>query len=150
MYGKLYFAGDKFDSLVDLVGYFTKFCNIHEAVHLRLPVAPPETVNDKHRVVAILANSQRRIRKYTHLTFRRGDIFTVHNDMGGGLLWVTDFRSGEQGLIYRGFVEDLDGSIDPNVVHPWFHEVVPAYTSNLSTLGLGLENLIAFSLYLFL
>lgn len=55
------------------------------------------------------------------LTFKKGDIFFVHNDMGNGWLWVTAHRTGEQGMIFRELVEDLDDSIDPNTVFPWFH-----------------------------
>lgn len=75
------------------------------------------------------------------LTFKKGDIFFVHNDMDNGWLWVTAHRTGEQGnvpfcsiglkylitcyiflgMIFRELVEDLDDSIDPNTVFPWFH-----------------------------
>jgi hypothetical protein len=55
------------------------------------------------------------------LSFQKGDIFFVHNDMGEGWLWVTAHRTGEQGLIFRELVEDLDDSIDPNTVFSWFH-----------------------------
>lgn len=55
------------------------------------------------------------------LSFQKGDIFFVHNDMGDGWLWVTAHRTGEQGLIFRELVEDLDDSIDPNTVFSWFH-----------------------------
>lgn len=55
------------------------------------------------------------------LTFQKDDIFFVHNDMGDGWLWVTAHRTGEQGMIFRELVEDLDPSIDPNTVFPWFH-----------------------------
>lgn len=55
------------------------------------------------------------------LTFKKGDIFFVHNDMGDGWLWVTAHRTGEQGMIFCELVEDLDDSIDPNTVFPWFH-----------------------------
>lgn len=33
------------------------------------------------------------------LTFKKGDIFFVHNDMDNGWLWVTAHRTGEQGNI---------------------------------------------------
>lgn len=74
------------------------------------------------------------------LTFKKGDIFFVHNDMDNGWLWVTAHRTGEQGtkqdynktngvdifvifpgMIFQELVEDLDDSIDPNTVFPWFH-----------------------------
>jgi len=55
------------------------------------------------------------------LSFQKGDIFFVHNDMGDGWIWVTAHRTGEQGMIFRELVEDLDAGIDPNTVFPWFH-----------------------------
>lgn len=54
-------------------------------------------------------------------SFQKGDIFFVHNDMGDGWLWVTAHRTGEQGLIFRDLVDDLDENIDPNTVFNWFH-----------------------------
>jgi hypothetical protein len=35
---------------------------------------------------------------------------------------INDFsRTGEQGMIFRELVEDLDAAIDPNTVFSWFH-----------------------------
>ncbi|XP_033611154.1 ras GTPase-activating protein 1 isoform X2 [Cryptotermes secundus] len=56
-----------------------------------------------------------------HFSFQKGDIFFVHNDMGDGWLWVTAHRTGEQGMIFRDLVDDLDENIDPNTVFSWFH-----------------------------
>ncbi|KAH8396467.1 hypothetical protein KR222_010878 [Zaprionus bogoriensis] len=119
VFGDFYFSGEKFATLNDLIGYYTRFCNIHGSDHLRAAVAPPERVNDKQRVVATLPYTRKALSD--ELSFRRGDILTVHSDLGDDILWATEFRSGKQGLIFRGFVEPLDGCIDPNVVHPWFH-----------------------------
>lgn len=55
------------------------------------------------------------------LSFQKGDIFFVHNDMGDGWIWVTKHRTGEQGMIFRELVDDLDVSVDPNTVFAWFH-----------------------------
>ena len=35
------------------------------------------------------------------ITFQKGDIFFVHNDLGDGWLWVTAHRTGEQGLVFK-------------------------------------------------
>lgn len=83
------------------------------------PIAPPEPVNDKKRVIAILPYT--RMPDTEELTFQKGDIFFVHNDLGDGWLWVTAHRTGEQGVIFRDLVEDLDDTIDPNSVFSWFH-----------------------------
>jgi len=61
------------------------------------------------------------------LTFQKGDIFFIHNDLGDGWLWVTAHRTGEQGLVFRDLLADLDENIDPNAVFPWFH---PNLTKN--------------------
>lgn len=55
------------------------------------------------------------------LSFQKGDIFFVHNDMGDGWIWTTKHRTGEQGMIFRELVDDLDPQIDPNTVFSWFH-----------------------------
>lgn len=59
--------------------------------------------------------------EHGHFSFQKGDIFFVHNDMGDGWLWVTAHRTGEQGMIFRDLVDDLDENIDPNTVFSWFH-----------------------------
>ncbi|KAK9884928.1 hypothetical protein WA026_009165 [Henosepilachna vigintioctopunctata] len=117
--GDFYIGGRQFASLNDLVGYYTECSDLLKRERLVHPVAPPEPVNDKKRVVAILPYTK--MPDTDELTFKKGDIFFVHNDMGNGWLWVTAHRTGEQGLIFRELVEDLDDSIDPNTVFPWFH-----------------------------
>ncbi len=54
-------------------------------------------------------------------SFQKGDIFFIHNDLGDGWLWVTAHRTGDQGLVFRDLLADLDDAIDPNAVFPWFH-----------------------------
>ncbi|KAI4459249.1 ras gtpase-activating protein [Holotrichia oblita] len=117
--GDFYIGGRQFDSLNDLIGYYTVYSDLLKRERLLHPVAPPEPVNDKKRVVAILPYTK--MPDTDELTFKKGDIFFVHNDMGDGWLWVTAHRTGEQGMIFRELVEDLDDSIDPNTVFPWFH-----------------------------
>ncbi|XP_063906525.1 ras GTPase-activating protein 1 [Zophobas morio] len=117
--GDFYIGGRQFVSLNDLVGYYTEKSDLLKRERLVHPVPPPEPVNDKKRVVAILPYTK--MPDTDELTFKKGDIFFVHNDMGNGWLWVTAHRTGEQGMIFRELVEDLDDSIDPNTVFPWFH-----------------------------
>lgn len=117
--GDFYIGGRQFDSLNDLVGYYTNCSDLLKRERLAHPVPPPEPVNDKKRVVAILPYTK--MPDTDELTFKKGDIFFVHNDMGDGWLWVTAHRTGEQGMIFYELVEDLDDSIDPNTVFPWFH-----------------------------
>ncbi|XP_060525737.1 ras GTPase-activating protein 1 [Cylas formicarius] len=117
--GDFYIGGRQFVSLNDLVGYYTQCSDLLKRERLVHPVAPPEPVNDKKRVVAILPYTK--MPDTDELTFKKGDIFFVHNDMDNGWLWVTAHRTGEQGMIFQELVEDLDDSIDPNTVFPWFH-----------------------------
>lgn len=52
--GDYYIGGRQFDSLSDLVGYYTSFADLLKKERLVHPVPPPEPVNDKKKVVAIL------------------------------------------------------------------------------------------------
>nr|XP_018914787.1 PREDICTED: ras GTPase-activating protein 1-like isoform X2 [Bemisia tabaci] len=117
--GDFYIGGRQFDSLSDLIGYYTTCSDLLKRERLIHPVAPPEPVNDKKRIVAILPYTK--MPDTDELSFQKGDIFFVHNDMGDGWLWVTAHRTGEQGLIFRDLVDDLDENIDPNTVFNWFH-----------------------------
>ncbi|KAJ8680102.1 hypothetical protein QAD02_015889 [Eretmocerus hayati] len=117
--GDYYIGGRQFNSLMDLVAYYTHCSDLLKRERLLHPIPPPEPVNDKKRIVAILPYTK--MPDTDELSFQKGDIFFVHNDMGDGWLWVTAHRTGEQGLIFRELVEDLDDSIDPNTVFSWFH-----------------------------
>ncbi|KAF7989817.1 hypothetical protein HCN44_008491 [Aphidius gifuensis] len=117
--GDYYIGGRQFNSLSDLVAYYTHCSDLLKRERLINPIPPPEPVNDKKRIVAILPYTK--MPDTDELSFQKGDIFFVHNDMGDGWLWVTAHRTGEQGLIFRDLVDDLDESIDPNTVFSWFH-----------------------------
>lgn len=116
--GDFYIGGRQFFSLNDLVAYYSS-SDLLKRERLIHPVAPPEPVNDKKRVVAILPYTK--MPDTDELSFQKGDIFFVHNDMGDGWIWTTKHRTGEQGMIFRELVEDLDPAIDPNKVFSWFH-----------------------------
>ncbi|OXA62813.1 Ras GTPase-activating protein 1 [Folsomia candida] len=125
--GDFYIGGRQFDSLMDLIGFYTS-SDLLKKERLFYPIPPSpncnilEPVNDKKRVVAILPYT--RMPDTDELSFQKGDIFFVHNDMGDGWLWVTAHKTGEQGLIFRDLVEDLDDNIDPNSCFKWFHSNV--------------------------
>ena len=36
----------------------------------------------------------------------------------------SSFIQGEQGLVFKDLLRDLEQNIDPNVVFPWFHRVL--------------------------
>jgi len=117
--GDFYIGGRQFDSLQDLIGYYTHISDLLKHERLQFPVPPPEPVNDKKRMVAILPYTK--MPDTDEITFQKGDIFFVHNDLGDGWLWVTAHRTGEQGLVFKDLLSDLDENIDPNAVFPWFH-----------------------------
>ncbi|KAF4529422.1 hypothetical protein B566_EDAN003516 [Ephemera danica] len=121
--GDFYIGGRQFDSLLDLIGYYTNCSDLLKRERLMHPVPPPEPVNDKKRIVAILPYTK--MPDTDELSFQKGDIFFVHNDMGDGWLWVTAHRTGEQGMIFRDLVDDLADNIDPNTVFSWFHPTGP-------------------------
>ena len=52
--GDFYIGGRQFDSLPDLIGYYTNVTDLLKKERLMHPVPPPEPVNDKKRIVAIL------------------------------------------------------------------------------------------------
>lgn len=52
--GDFYIGGRQFDSLPDLIAYYTYRSDLLKRERLLHPVAPPEPVNDKKRIVAIL------------------------------------------------------------------------------------------------
>ncbi|UYV75983.1 RASA1 [Cordylochernes scorpioides] len=136
--GDFYIGGRQFDSLSDLIGYYTTWSDLLKKERLVHPVPPPEPVDDKKRVVAILPYTK--MPDTDELSFLKGDIFVVHNDMGDGWLWVTLHRTQESGLVFSELVKELvlcpsslpwrqpvipgvtqDDSVDPNEIYPWFH-----------------------------
>jgi len=123
--GDFYIGGRQFDSLQDLIGYYTHKSDLLKHERLAVPVPPPSPVNDRRRMLAILPYTK--MPDTDELTFQKGDIFFIHNDLGDGWLWVTAHRTGEQGLVFRDLLADLDENIDPNAVFPWFH---PNLTKN--------------------
>lgn len=42
-----------------------------------------------------------------NLSFLKGDMFIVHNELDDGWMWVTNVRTEEQGLIVEDLVEEV-------------------------------------------
>ena len=74
--GDYYIGGRQFDSLQDLIGYYTHISDLLKHERLAFPVPPPEPVNDKKRMVAILPYTK--MPDTDEITFQKGDIFFVH------------------------------------------------------------------------
>jgi len=119
MCGDYYIGGREFDSLSDLIGYYTSWSDLLKGERLIYPVAPPEPVYDKRKVMSILTYNQ--MPETDELSFSPGEIFVVHNDMGDGWLWVTSQSTGLSGIINRELVQELNSNVDPVEACEWFH-----------------------------
>jgi Ras GTPase-activating protein 1 len=97
--GTFFIGGRPFDSLSDVVAFYTHASNLLTNERLTGPVKPPEPVNDLKKVIAILPYSK--MPDSDELSFQKGDIFFVHNEVGEGWLWVTAHRTGDQGMIFK-------------------------------------------------
>eukprot|EP00058_Branchiostoma_floridae_P006819 XP_002592307.1 hypothetical protein BRAFLDRAFT_206850 [Branchiostoma floridae] len=122
MCGDFYLGGRQFDSLSDLIGYYTIWACILKDEKLMYPVPPPEPVQSRRLVRAILPYT--RVPDTDELSFEKSDVFMVHNTMDGGWLWVTSQRTNESGLVIRDLVEELDFYADPHEGKEWFHGTI--------------------------
>ncbi|XP_052795998.1 ras GTPase-activating protein 1-like [Mya arenaria] len=119
MTGDYYIGGRQFDTLSDLIGYYTTVSYLLKGEQLISPVPPPEPVDDRRKVIAIFPYCK--MQETDELSFEKGDIFVVNNEMGDGWLWMCNQRTGEEGQVYEELVEDLNGNIDPVESLPYFH-----------------------------
>lgn len=92
---------------------------------LEKPIPPPEPVDDRRRVKALLPyqavpdadNDEISLVQLTFhcdsgvlevififSSFERNDVFIVHNEMGGDWIWVTSLRTNESGCIFQGWI----------------------------------------------
>uniref|UniRef100_A0A8C7F015 RAS p21 protein activator 1 n=1 Tax=Oncorhynchus kisutch TaxID=8019 RepID=A0A8C7F015_ONCKI len=120
MCGDYYIGGRRFSSLSDLIGYYSYVSCLLKGEKL---LSPP--VEDRRRVRAILPYTK--VPETDEISFLKGDMFIVHNELDDGWMWVTNVRTEEQGLI----VEDLhilicrfSFPLHSPMVHPvfsWYH-----------------------------
>uniref|UniRef100_A0A8C3L1V5 RAS p21 protein activator 1 n=1 Tax=Chrysolophus pictus TaxID=9089 RepID=A0A8C3L1V5_CHRPC len=115
MCGDYYIGGRRFASLSDLIGYYSHVSCLLKGEKLLFPVAPPEPVEDRRRVRAILPYTK--VPETDEISFLKGDMFIVHNELEDGWMWVTNLRTDEQGLI----VEDLVEEVVSHFIFKWFH-----------------------------
>ncbi|KPM07554.1 ras GTPase-activating protein 1-like protein [Sarcoptes scabiei] len=121
--GDYYCGGKQFNSLEELVGFYTVCSDLLKNERLVMPVPPPEPIrNQDRRVVAILPYTK--MHGTDELSFRKGDIFIVHNEMSDRWLWCTNLRNQESGLVFADLVEQVDDDTDPNEVYGWFHSKI--------------------------
>ncbi|KAJ7398448.1 RAS p21 protein activator 1 [Pitangus sulphuratus] len=101
MCGDYYIGGRRFASLSDLIGYYS------------------HPVEDRRRVRAILPYTK--VPETDEISFLKGDMFIVHNELEDGWMWVTNLRTDEQGLIVEDLVEEVGREEDPHEGKIWFH-----------------------------
>lgn len=119
-YGDYFIREDqKFSSLNELVGYYTAISHIDGHWQLKTPVPPPKPVVYLNRVIALYSYTKEV--ETDELSFQKGDIFTVHNELDYNWLWVTNHRSGERGIIYRSLAAPFSAFTDVNTMYSWFH-----------------------------
>ncbi|KAG2466868.1 RASA1 protein, partial [Polypterus senegalus] len=112
MCGDFYIGGRRFSSLSDLIGYYSYVSCLLKGEKLLSPVAPPEPVEDRRRVRAILPYTK--VPDTDEISFLKGDMFIVHNEDEDGWMWVTNVRTDEQGLIVEDLVEEVGREEDPH------------------------------------
>ncbi|XP_075929263.1 ras GTPase-activating protein 1 isoform X2 [Petromyzon marinus] len=133
MCGDYYIGGRRFSSLSDLIGYYSHVSCLLKGEQLLYPVPPPEPVEDRRRVRAILPYTK--VPETDELSFVKGDVFIVHNTLEDGWLWVTNLRTSEHGVIVEDLVEEVASKEDPHEGKPWFHGKITkqeAYTLLMS------------------
>nr|XP_038025412.1 ras GTPase-activating protein 1 isoform X4 [Anas platyrhynchos]XP_038025413.1 ras GTPase-activating protein 1 isoform X4 [Anas platyrhynchos] len=118
MCGDYYIGGRRFASLSDLIGYYSHVSCLLKGEKLFFPVAPPEPVEDRRRVRAILPYTK--VPETDEISFLKGDMFIVHNELEDGWMWVTNLRTDEQGLIVDDLVEEVGREEDPHEGKIWF------------------------------
>jgi len=119
--GDYYIGGKQFDSLANLIIYYSRKSFLLKDELLKYPVAPPEPVDDRRRVQAILPYNKVPDADNDELSFERDDIFIVHHELEGDWMWVTSLRTNESGCVFKSLVQDVDKNIDPHVGKEWFH-----------------------------
>lgn len=120
VYGSYFIGGRQFESLPDLISYYSSTCDLLTDERLLYPVSPPEPVLDKERLfISILPYTK--LAQSDELSFKKGDIFILQNELADGWLWCRDVKTGQSGMVFSHLVEEIHEDIDPNEIFPWFH-----------------------------
>uniref|UniRef100_A0A8C6PU91 Ras GTPase-activating protein 1 n=1 Tax=Nothobranchius furzeri TaxID=105023 RepID=A0A8C6PU91_NOTFU len=114
MCGDYYIGGRRFSSLSDLIGYYSYVSCLLKGEKL---LSPP--VEDRRRVRAILPYTK--VPDTDEISFLKGDMFIVHNELEDGWMWVTNVRTEEQGLIVEDLVEEVGREEDPHEGKIWYY-----------------------------
>lgn len=125
--GEYYIGGRKFQSLSNLVAFYSNMSDLLFGERLLFPVSPPEPVMDSRRVIALFPYTK--LPDSDELSFLKGDILTVQNDLShfaAGWLWCKNIRTFESGLVFKDLITDLkdQDAIDVNEMYPWYHSSI--------------------------
>jgi Ras GTPase-activating protein 1 len=121
--GDYYIGGRQFQSLNDLVGYYMKVSSLLQDEQLQFPVAPPEPIEGRRRVVA--KYPYEKTPDTDELSFHQGDIFLVEADINDDWFWGRSMRNRhESGLIPIALVEQLEGHLDAYEGRDWFNSKI--------------------------
>lgn len=120
VYGSYFIGGRQFESLPNLISYYSSSCDLLTDERLLCPVPPPEPILDQDRLfISILPYTK--LAQSDELSFKKGDIFILQNELADGWLWCRDVKSGQSGMVFSHLVEEIHENIDPNEIFPWFH-----------------------------
>ncbi|XP_075581642.1 ras GTPase-activating protein 1-like [Pelecanus crispus] len=145
MCGDYYIGGRRFASLSDLIGYYSHVSCLLKGEKLFFPVAPPEPVEDRRRVRAILPYTK--VPETDEISFLKGDMFIVHNELEDGWMWVTNLRTDEQGLIVEDLVEEVGREEDPHEGKIWFHGKISTEEGKLHPITISIDSVLYATCY---
>lgn len=124
VYGSYFIGGRQFESLSELINYYSSSSDLLAGERLLYPVVPCESVSQVKEKIAIAILPYTKLAQTDELSFNKGDMFIVQNDLENGWFWCCDLRSGQSGTVFSGLLEEVRGEIDPNEVFPWFHSQI--------------------------
>eukprot|EP00794_Sanderia_malayensis_P009862 gene9861-10872_t len=119
--GDCYIGGRQFPSLQALIGYYATSGCLMKNEKLDHPVLPPEPVHIAYRVRAKLPYDG--MLDSDELSFQKGDVFVVKNQVDHDWLWVVSQKDESSGLVPKALTEVLDASVDQYEGRLWFHNI---------------------------
>ncbi|XP_065911741.1 ras GTPase-activating protein 1-like isoform X2 [Dysidea avara] len=119
--GDYYIGGRQFDSLEDLIGFYTNCSCILENECLKYPVSPPSYV-PLYSLLRATASHNRNANS-DELNISLNEVFVLKNRLSDDWGWGSSQLSGESGLIPLNIMEECP-STEPYYGKPWFYESV--------------------------
>uniref|UniRef100_H3A684 Ras GTPase-activating protein 1 n=1 Tax=Latimeria chalumnae TaxID=7897 RepID=H3A684_LATCH len=107
------------NKVLPVLGYCDRFRCLALGEQQVSRVVKSQPVEDRRRVRAILPYTK--VPDTDEISFLKGDMFIVHNELDDGWMWVTNLRTDEQGLIVEDLVEEVGREEDPHEGKIWFH-----------------------------